>query len=133
MKKIILFLVLAGTSSLSYAAVNCNGTNACAGPARELITQIFPSNSADAVTLLSSPTLVASLPCSAANGGPNIRLERQQYDSNGNFIGGHRSFEETYALALAAIVADEKIVIRVNDAPNAEPCTVSYIALSTAP
>lgn len=100
------------------AAVYCNGTTACEGPARELIKQVFPSNNADAVTLLRSPLLVAGLPCTGANGGANVRLEK-----------GHRSFEETYALVLTTVAANETIVIRINTAEAV--CTVAYIGWKT--
>lgn len=113
---VISYILFSCFASTANATVNCNGTTACNGPAKEVLSKIFPSNGSDGVVLLTSSVVVAGLPCSGANGGNNVRLERS-----------HKSFEETYALVLASFMSNENIIVRIDT--NQAVCTVGYIAV----
>ena len=126
MYKLLIGLFLLYFSTTTVAQVTC-GTpvNQCEGPAREVITRIFPVPNLPEVRL-ESAVMVNSSACTGVNGFPVVNMKKPQYDSNGTLIDGLETFDETYALLLTAYAANEKIQLKVD---ASEPvCTVFFIA-----
>lgn len=119
LKKLIALSVIgaAFASNVSFAQVSCNGTTACQGPATELIRSLFAAQSASGpIVLINSPTAVAELPCTGANGGANILL-----------AGTHQAFKETYATLLTASVAEKDVILRIDSSQAA--CTLFFASM----
>ena len=110
-------LVQIATASSANAEVACTPVG-CSGPAKELLSRVFPANTGNGDIILTTQPLVQALGCVGTAGGRlNIRLRR---DAN-------PSFEETYAIVLAASISNSNILIRVDETDAS--CPVLYIAL----
>lgn len=106
-------------SSKAYSQVTCNNTSICTGPAKQLISQLFATQSGGGrLLIVTSPTLVQRLPCIGDAGGPNVTMR----DSN-------LAFEETYALLLAAYLSNSRVSLRIDT--NQARCTILNARLNS--
>lgn len=93
------------------AAISCNGTTQCTGPAPELIESLFPRP--EGGILIKSTATINALPCTGASGGVNVLL-----------AASHGNYKETYAALLTASVAGNDVQLRI-DTAQAE-CTLYF-------
>ena len=110
-KKLLVSATLLVGTSAANAAVVCNGTTQCQGPATEIMASLFPSPTGG--ILISSPAVVSGLPCSGASGGNNIILPAS-----------HANYNQTYATLLTASVSGNEVILRIDTAQQA--CTLFF-------
>jgi hypothetical protein len=110
-KKLLIGATVLLGASAANAAVTCNGTTQCQGPAAEIMVSLFPSPTGG--ILISSPSVVNGLPCTGASGGNNVLLPAT-----------HVNYNQTYATLLTASVAEKEVILRIDTAQAA--CTLFF-------